>query len=286
MFYFCLGGIFISSTNKTTLGLNQWRGADKPKMADFNSDNAIIDSALRSISTSSTNPNILINGDFQIWQRGTSFVAPNNQYTADRWKANGSGTVSYDGGYKVTGTVAVSYTMENGDFEKINGKTVTLSYKTADNDDIITNTFTASSSVVVNLTVTDKTIEWVKLELSNKATDFLPRLYAEELLLCQRYYECNFSDYNSVMYVISNYSGWARSFISFKASKRVDPIMKIYTNSNKTVVGVRNSKTGVELSDNNLSCTVSKDNVSLIYMSGLTTNEWYDFVWEADSEIY
>lgn len=34
-----------------------------------------------------SNPNLLINGDFQIWQRGTSFTNSNYSYTADRWKA-------------------------------------------------------------------------------------------------------------------------------------------------------------------------------------------------------
>ena len=32
-------------------------------------------------------------------------------------------------------------------------------------------------------------IEWVKLELGSKATQFVPRPYGEELALCQRYYE-------------------------------------------------------------------------------------------------
>lgn len=31
-------------------------------------------------------PNLLINGDFQVWQRGTTFNAPSGAYTADRWK--------------------------------------------------------------------------------------------------------------------------------------------------------------------------------------------------------
>ena len=32
-----------------------------------------------------SNPNLLINGDFQVWQRGTSFANKTNSYTADRW---------------------------------------------------------------------------------------------------------------------------------------------------------------------------------------------------------
>jgi hypothetical protein len=35
--------------------------------------------------TSLSNPNLLINGDFQVWQRGESFSDFANKYTADRW---------------------------------------------------------------------------------------------------------------------------------------------------------------------------------------------------------
>ena len=40
------------------------------------------------------NTNLLINGDFQVWQRGTIFNPANAEYTADRWSIfNGSQTV-------------------------------------------------------------------------------------------------------------------------------------------------------------------------------------------------
>lgn len=37
----------MASTNKTSLGLNQWISVDKPKWADFNSDNQIIDAEIK-----------------------------------------------------------------------------------------------------------------------------------------------------------------------------------------------------------------------------------------------
>ncbi len=37
----------MASTNKTSLGFNQWIGSDKPKWADFNADNRLIDAELK-----------------------------------------------------------------------------------------------------------------------------------------------------------------------------------------------------------------------------------------------
>lgn len=36
--------------------------------------------------------NLLINGNFEVWQRGTSFTTPSSIYTADRWKGIASGS--------------------------------------------------------------------------------------------------------------------------------------------------------------------------------------------------
>ena len=37
----------MASTNKTSLGFNQWISTDKPKWADFNADNTLLDSELK-----------------------------------------------------------------------------------------------------------------------------------------------------------------------------------------------------------------------------------------------
>jgi len=43
----------MASTNKTTyLNLNQWVGSDKPKMADFNTDNQRIDTGVSALNSS------------------------------------------------------------------------------------------------------------------------------------------------------------------------------------------------------------------------------------------
>lgn len=47
-------------------------------------DKQIDYNALANLPTIS-NPNLLINGDFQVWQRGESFPNVANKYTADRW---------------------------------------------------------------------------------------------------------------------------------------------------------------------------------------------------------
>lgn len=84
-----------------------------------------------------SNPNLLINGDFQVWQRGTSFNAPSTQivYTADRWCVNtdASALVTKDtsGGLKVTSNSVGTFTnviqkLEDDFVSKIIGKKVTL----------------------------------------------------------------------------------------------------------------------------------------------------------------
>lgn len=45
-------------------------------------------------------PNLLVNGDFQIWQRGTSFEQYVSQYTADMWQAT-CGVEKVDNGAKL-----------------------------------------------------------------------------------------------------------------------------------------------------------------------------------------
>jgi hypothetical protein len=165
------------------------------------------------------NPNLLINGDFQVWQRGTNFSITTEKYTADRWAI-----VSTSGSYPVTASkndgggiklvqsseaCYLRYTMEDEDYTQIDGKTVTLSYEK--NGTKITSAFTASSAIhIVNIGIpaengTEHIIKNIKLELGSVATPFVPKPYGEELALCQRYYlQYNVHEFPMSYLVIGN----------------------------------------------------------------------------------
>ena len=79
-----------------------------------------------------SNPNILINGDFQVNQRGLTTYTEIKKYTVDRWVQREHGTVEIvNGGIRVncteTGQVGINQSLET--FSKLFGKTLTLSMK-------------------------------------------------------------------------------------------------------------------------------------------------------------
>lgn len=185
--------------------------------------------ALANLPTVS-NPNLLINGDFQIWQRGESFSNIANKYTADRWKIkNAKGNTSLverstdiPSGEFLRQSIHIKETLEENtylsyNFENALKGTFTLSfwYKTSsefhsyiyDSSVLVhlgklttlnawtkaTFTFTATAMTFINvihaMSAGDCYIAGVKLEYGDIATVLMPRLGAEELALCQRYYE-------------------------------------------------------------------------------------------------
>jgi len=172
--------------------------------------------------------NLIINGGFDVWQRGTSFVGPN--YTADRWYTwDAANTVtSVTDGLRLEGpsdgSTLVEQRIENSS-KFLAGKTVTLSVtvsgtpsnalfymytRTGETGGSWQNQNTGQTLVSGKNTVTwnvptgsgilmvriasnggglvDVTVSNVQLELGSVATDFEHRSYGEELALCQRYY--------------------------------------------------------------------------------------------------
>lgn len=72
-------------------GINYWNNLLSVSITEISHTHHsdIAEVAKRLLVHPYSNPNLLINGDFQIWQRGTSFVNPNvyGIYTADRWNS-------------------------------------------------------------------------------------------------------------------------------------------------------------------------------------------------------
>lgn len=170
-----------------------------------------------------SNPNLLINGDFGVNQRGkTSYTGTNSvSYTVDRWALYWSEGFSYDVSTKtITATSNGSIIQYMEDSKNLLGKTLTLSCKV--NDVLYSKTATLNSSYNANTYVIDFdigntgfklqlywhnelsifrvmiatnsapasiSVDYVKLEIGSVATPFSPRPYAEELALCQRYFQ-------------------------------------------------------------------------------------------------
>lgn len=164
------------------------------------------------------NTNLLINSDFRnpVNQRGNtsySYTGSDIMYTIDRWCMNYNCTLAINSGYiTLTGNTA-SNNYWNQALEHALSGTFTLSvsvkstsggtgyaYATNNAGDthritlvpgVHTLTFDMSGLCKVGFcslkTGMKADIEWIKLEYGT-ATPFVPRPYAQELMLCQRYY--------------------------------------------------------------------------------------------------
>ena len=153
----------------------------------------------------SSNPNLLINGGFAVWQRGESFTIPRTgygtgKYTADRWRVwanpdstggNITVTKAADGMHvESDGGALMSYRFEAADVEALSGKTLTLSLSRNGAVSAIPVTLSGNAfSITLLYGAGTTTINWIKLEVGEEATPYVPKGYGEELLACMRYYQ-------------------------------------------------------------------------------------------------
>ena len=169
-----------------------------------------------------SNPNLLINPDFRINQRGeTSYTAAG--YTVDGWYTNGGAVDVTENGVELTnsGTSAVRF-RQNSEIThaQLAGRDITLSAgvggttysasgkvpetKPANDIQIVSlNTADADVGIYLNYSPTrdmfyayayvpagkSAVLNWVKAEIGSVATLFVPPGPATELAKCQRYYQ-------------------------------------------------------------------------------------------------
>lgn len=170
-----------------------------------------------------SNPNLLINPDFKINQRGQTSYSENNKYTVDRWAITGSTgltvTPQQGGGLQLSST-GTGYVLQHiEDTISLLGKTITMSCELGDGT-ILKASGTLPSSAPTSFTTffvtesinglrlglnyysnlqvigivlalepnTSATVKWIKLEMGSVATTFVTPVIAEELVKCQRYY--------------------------------------------------------------------------------------------------
>lgn len=246
---------------------------------------------------SGTNPNLLINGDFQVNQRGkTEYLSANwnnKVYSVDRWYVHGNGstpkaklTVNESGSITLSGAIEPVglYQVFEKPLEE-NYYTVTVKVLSLDgigqvyfNEDVHAltvglNAFTWYGTLESIRLMVDAyknmEVEYVKLEQGEIATPFIPRHYTEELLLCKRYFQSIYLS-KRPPYLEKKFFGGMQYQVSMRVYPTVTYLMKDEHN-NDISSDVK---------------TVSCDNNQILEIE---TNSEHDSIYgylSADSEIY
>ena len=280
-----------------------------------------------SLFNSLYNPNILINGYFKnpINQRGQQSYSVYSKYTIDRWMGNGNAKIDLvNNGIKITplsnGVSWDGIKQYVADFKSLSNKKITLSLKVnsingtwttyvqindSENHGFLEFNKTGIHSVTIDIgemkdkeklaviidnkkeTFTPIEIEWVKLEIGDHPTEFIPRLYGEELSLCQRYYE------NSALRLrgtIGSELSRLSFDIQYKQTKRWIPTLKIYGYNNEegTVAGKIDTFVNfpIRIYSN---CVDGFGSIDISDKKGqsFVAGEMFEmYGWEADAEIY
>lgn len=183
----------------------------------------------QAVNKIASRPNLLINPDFSINQRGQASYTGTN-YSVDRWRCSYGTITVLDKGIKHTSAntwQGVYQIIEKP--SRLAGKTLTLSANgrassggvfriyiyyqysgqpritacTASTESTTDTTISATGIIPSDITDNDRVFvmlynslanvdfycNWVKLEVGSVATTFMPPLIAEELPKCQRYYQ-------------------------------------------------------------------------------------------------
>ena len=203
-----------------------------------------------------SNPNLLINPDFKINQRGqnTYSISPASCYTVDRWKLwNGTLTVNSDGTvtYSASSSSSLVQYLENPCTEEcyasvyVTSITGTFNLYTEDSSGKYTGDtklkyglnyvrFTGCKTFAIGINNGNGsiTLKYAKLEKGSNVTQFIEPDPATELIKCQRYY---LIASHPVVAMCMNYTNPTMLFVECMGLKnmRTSPTT-IVTGSNKT----------------------------------------------------
>lgn len=310
--------------------------------------------------------NLLINGAFQVWQRGTSFAVNASAYTADRWQAyrgvagctisRATGVsgqyairVQRDSGNAATTAIVLQQCLETVDCYALGGLPITLkfrgrcgaNYSAASSalsilvfsgtgtDENSLGAITGYANVIVPtiaLSTTQQTFEatgtipagarqlfiqatftpagtagandwfeWEEMQIvvGSKAGDFPYRSFAEELTLCQRYYEKSYNQVTAPGTATTNPGvvGFTpraadqldRIPIWFKARKRSNPTVTVYNYNSGAAGSVRDTIGAVDRA-----ATTENDgeNCTIVRLTANPNiNNTHYFHWAASAEL-
>ena len=260
-----------------------------------------------------SNPNLLINPDFSINQRGQKSYS-GGAYGVDRWLISTGTTaeIQESGALKLKRTEAGNCCLQRiEDWKKLVGKTVTLSVKFSQitagsvkcnlyTGTTFTGTPVSTSGSVSTVTVTIPTDatkvecfiyadsacevvpEYAKLEIGSVATEFIPPLIAEELPKCQRYYEK--TPVKSVVKYARSTGQFYDGYIPYKVTKRTQPTVKLYSNDGTVDMLYGSSEaTNIQASTG---WQTTYGFLALSSTNALTVGSCYEGYFEADAEIY
>ena len=276
-------------------------------------------------STAGYSPALNINPDFSVNQRAQVFYPNANTYSVDRWQNYGISTIitPNNPGINISCTATapsnlITSPMEDKDYLKLAGKTVTASIKyknlslgsnTSVNINISDGTISVNANLtgtsgIVSATITlsnnptrlslgmtkqgtgsafSVDIEYFKLELGSVATPFVSLPYAENLEMCQRYYEKQ----PDILVLTHTGDSELRYTFPFMVTKRVTPTL-VVNSPNGTVgkVGRYNGSTWDDFSYNSAFISDTTTNKYTMDINGFSGTYFFCWYLSADSEIY
>lgn len=256
-----------------------------------------------------SNPNLLINPDFKINQRGATSYEKQG-YSVDRWKiwnvtvtpsSNGGITIKNDK-YTDSGTfIQVLENATEGDSTLscyVTSVSGTVTMVSDDNSQVVLKqglNVVHTSKSTKNFTIflnqgTSITLKWVKLEQGKVATEFIAPNIAEELTKCNRFFRV-LNVYEGFVGAVSYWNLYTKFYVG--AMRTTSPT--ITANVSSTTINLSGDNTDRKLQlSNNISPTMYLNELIITHKSA--TNFGYNaftacifrsaITYNVDAEIY